>query len=78
MKSKIFISLLVALVMLFTLTAPALAGKPSRGDLMRNPDQEGPWEPGMKYQYAAQVTHDNYVKVTIVLKGQNSFVRKVK
>jgi hypothetical protein len=70
MKSKLFISLLLSLVMLFALAAPALAGKPSRGDLMRSLNQEGPWEPGMKYQYAVQVTHNNYVKVTIVLKGQ--------
>ena len=63
MKSKIIVSLLLALVMLFTLAAPALAGRPQKGMLQQEGSETG------TAKFACQATHDNRVKVTIVLKG---------
>lgn len=68
MKSKILISLLLALVMLVTLAAPALAGRPQTLDILE-------WSgsntiPGTETGTAKyQVTHDNQLKITVVVTG---------
>ncbi|MFC2069133.1 hypothetical protein ACFLTP_09050 [Chloroflexota bacterium] len=64
MKSKTLISLSLALVMLFTLATPALAGPPHRETLLAVGEPTAPTQ-----KSAAQATHNNTVKVTIVLKG---------
>ena len=63
MKSKVLISLLVALVMLFTLAAPALAGKPIKGDFNRLAGTSG------HGSYSFQVTHNNDLKITCVIRN---------
>ena len=76
MKSKILVSLLLALVMLVTLATPALAGKPAKGGLYA-------WDFGPigteTGSVSLQRTHDNYIKLSLVLKGgtpgQQYFVR---
>lgn len=68
MKCKIFISLLLALVMLVTLATPALAGKPHKVNILE-------WSasttvPGTETGIAKyQVTHDNQLKITIIVEG---------
>ena len=67
MKSKILISLLIASVMLFTLTVPALAGKPGKGDLF---EYDSGIIPGTETgKVSLQRTHDGLVKLSLVLKG---------
>jgi hypothetical protein len=66
MKSKLFISLLIAVVMLVTLAVPVLAGKPYKEALdAHNPEPEET----VIANCALQVTHNNDVKVTISLRG---------
>jgi len=68
MKSKILISLLIASVMLVTLATPALAGKPQKCNILE-------WSgsgyiAGTETGFAKyQVTHDNQLKITIVVEG---------
>jgi hypothetical protein len=62
MKPKILISLLLALVMLFTLAAPTLAGKPVKGDFNRLAGTSG------YGRYSFQVTHNNEVKIRCVIR----------
>jgi hypothetical protein len=68
MKSKVLISLLLALVMLFTLATPALAGKPVKDDRFEEEYGTVP-DPYSQVKVTMQATHDNHLKVTIVLKG---------
>jgi len=63
MKSKLLISVLLALVMLVTLTAPALAGKPFKAYMFKGTETQG------TVQCALQTTHDNYIKLAFVAKG---------
>ena len=63
MKSKVLVSLLIALVMLFTLAAPALAGKPTRGTLNAINTESG------TAKYALQAAKDGSLKVTVTLIG---------
>jgi len=63
MKSKLLISLLLAVVMLVTLATPALAAKPEKGHLMR---QSG--EPSGYGKYSFQATHNNDLKFTVVIR----------
>ena len=66
MKSKVLVSLLLALAMLATLATPALAGKPAKGDLYV-------WDDGptgtVVGSVSLQRTHDNLHKLSLVLKG---------
>ncbi|MFC1927711.1 hypothetical protein ACFLW7_03955 [Chloroflexota bacterium] len=67
MKSKVFVSLLIASVMLVTLATPALAGRPAKGDLFE-------WDGGVVSgtetgSVSLQRTRDNYIKLSLVLKG---------
>ena len=64
MKVKAFVAVSLALVMLLTAAAPALA-KPVTGDLYRIGDTSVTGTG----TYALSVTKDNHLKVTIVLKG---------
>jgi hypothetical protein len=66
MKSRIFVSLLLALVMLVTLATPALAGKPAKGGLYAW--DFGPVGPEIG-SVSLQRTHDNHIKVSLVFKG---------
>ena len=61
MKSKLFISLLLAVVMLGTLAAPVLADRES--DTFAASPIEGTGKA------VVQTTHDNYVKVTVSVQG---------
>jgi len=63
MKHKVLLSLLLAVVMLFTLAAPALA-KPIKGTLT---NFLAPAEATGKYSH--RVTRDNYFKVTVAIVG---------
>lgn len=65
MKSKILVALLLALVMLFSIAVPALAGAPSKGGMARYGDNE----PSGWGKYALQATHDNDLKITVVIRG---------
>lgn len=65
MKSKILVSLLLALAMLFSIAAPALAGGPSKGGMARYSDNE----PSGWGKYALQATRDNDLKITVVIRG---------
>jgi len=68
MNSKILVSLLVALVMLFTLAAPALAGKPQTLDVLQW--SGGGYIPDTETGTAKyQVTHDNQMKITVIVTG---------
>ena len=71
MKTKIFISLLFALVLLLTLAAPALAAAPIKGDLQVVMGENGTGT------YSLQVTHDSRVKATVVLHGATTGSYKV-
>ena len=68
MKFKAIIALSLALLMLVILTTPALA-RPYRAYLVVETEATVPEPDGVTGQYTAQVTHNNQVKVTIVLKG---------
>jgi hypothetical protein len=65
MRFKTLIAVTLALVILVTLAAPAFAGKPSRGQFQYYGD---PLEQGAE-KITLQATHDNHLKVTVVLKG---------
>ena len=68
MKSKILISLLIASVMLVTLATPALAGKPQKCDILEWSASN--YIAGTETGFAKyQVTHDNQLKITIVVEG---------
>jgi hypothetical protein len=68
MKSKILISLLIASVMLVTLATPALAGKPQKCDILEWSGSN--YIAGTETGFAKyQVTHDNQLKITIVVEG---------
>jgi len=66
MKSRIVISILLAVLMLATLAAPAFAAKPAKGDLYT-------WDGGptgtATGSVSLQRTRDNYIKLSLVLKG---------
>ena len=66
MKSKLIMSLLLAVLMLGTLATPAFAGKPAKGDLYV-------WDDGptgtVTGSVSLQRTRDNYIKLSLVLKG---------
>jgi hypothetical protein len=64
MKSKILISLLLALVMLFTLTAPAFAGRPAKAkvEAYNNPAE-------VVGTCSVQATHKGELKITVSLRG---------
>ena len=68
MKSKLLISLSLALVMLVTLATPALAGKPQQCDILEWSGSN--YVTGTETGFAKyQVTHDNQLKITIVVEG---------
>ena len=64
MKSKLFISLLIAVVMLVTLTTPALAGRPAKAnvEVYGNPTE-------VVGKCSAQATHNDELKITVSLSG---------
>jgi len=66
MKSKITVSILLAVLMLATLATPALAGKPAGGGLYAW--DMGPVGPEIG-SVSLQRTHDNHIKVSLVFKG---------
>ena len=67
MKSKIIISILLAVLMLGILATPAFAGKPGKGDLYV---WDGGVVPGTETgSVSLQRTRDNYIKLSLVLKG---------
>ena len=70
MKSKIIISILLAVLMLGTLATPAFAGKPAKGDLLE-------WTGGVSGEpvtgtetgkVSLQRTRDNHIKLSLVLR----------
>jgi hypothetical protein len=64
MKSKIFVSLLLALIMLVTLTVPAMAGRPARLNV------EAYGNPAVVVgKCSAQATHNDELKITVSLSG---------
>ena len=65
MKSKITISILLAVVMLFTLTVPALAGRPAKLEV--EVYNSVPVE--VVGKCSVQATHDNELKITVSLSG---------
>jgi len=68
MKHKMLISLLVASVMLFALAVPVLAGKPQKCDILAWSGSN--YIAGTETGFAKyQVTHDNQLKITIVVEG---------
>jgi len=69
MKSKIIISLILAVLMLVTLATPALAAKPHKVDLFEKSTGGTPIPDTETGSVSLQLTHDNYVKITVVLKG---------
>jgi hypothetical protein len=77
MKSKIIISILIAVLMLGILATPAFAAKPVKGDLYV---WDGGVVPGTETgSVSLQRTRDNYIKVSLILKdatpGQQYYVR---
>jgi hypothetical protein len=71
MKSKIVVSILLAVLMLGILATPAFTGKPGKGDLYL-------WDGGIgggvvlgteTGSVSLQRTRDNYIKLSLVLKG---------
>jgi hypothetical protein len=66
MKSRIIISMLLAVLMLGTLTIPTFAAKPEKGGLYE-------WDFGPigteTGKVSLQRTRDNYIKLSLVLKG---------
>jgi hypothetical protein len=67
MKSKITISILLAVLMLGALATPAFAGKPAKGGLYVWDD--GPTAGTVTGSVSLQRTRDNYIKLSLVLKG---------
>ena len=57
MKTKVFISLLLAVLLVGTLAAPALAGRPKEGEVTPLLGSEG------EGKFSVQPTHDGYAKV---------------
>ncbi len=64
MRLKGLIALSLALVMLVTLATPALAGRPAKGVLTIYPPETADTN-----NYSLQATHDNDIKVKVVLRG---------
>ena len=71
MKSKIIISILLAVLLLGTLATPAFAGKPAKGDLLEwtGGPTGGPTAGTETGKVSLQRTRDNYIKLSLVLKG---------
>jgi len=69
MKSKIIISLILAVLMLATLATPALAARPHKADLFERSTGGTPIPDTETGSVSLQLTHDNHVKITVVLKG---------
>ena len=67
MRLKTLIALLLSLVMLFTLAAPALAAKPIKTELYQWVSG-GPTGP-ISGEVSFQTTHDNHLKITVVVEG---------
>jgi hypothetical protein len=65
-KSKIIISILLAVLVLGILATPAFAGKPAKGGLYVWDDGPTGTETG---SVSLQRTRDNYIKLSLVLKG---------
>jgi hypothetical protein len=67
MKSKLIMSLLLAVLMLGILATPAFAAKPAKGDLYV---WDGGVVPGTETgSVSLQRTRDNYIKLSLVLNG---------
>jgi hypothetical protein len=67
MKSKIIISILLAVLMLAALAIPAFAAKPGKGDLF---EHDGGIIPGTETgKVSLQRTHDGLVKLSLVITG---------
>jgi hypothetical protein len=64
MRFKVVVALSLALVMLVTLATPALAAAPQKGGFAIYPP-----ETADRAIYSLQATHDNDLKVTVVLRG---------
>jgi hypothetical protein len=65
MKSKIFVSLLLAVLLLGILASPALASRPLKGDLAPV-DGESLDAAGT---FSIQYTHDGEIKLTVAIRG---------
>jgi len=76
MKSKIVISILIAVLMLGILATPVFAGKPAKGGLYEW--DMGPIGPEIG-SVSLQRTHNNYIKLSLVFKdatpNQQYYVR---
>jgi len=68
MKFRTIIALSLVLILFATLATPALAGRPTRSTYTYSAAYLVQPE-GATADYALQVTHDNRIKVTIVLDG---------
>ena len=67
MKSRIAISILLGVLILGILATPAFAAKPAKGDLYT---WDGGIVPGTETgSVSLQRTRDNYIKLSLVLKG---------
>jgi hypothetical protein len=66
-KSKIAISILLAVLMIGALATPVFAGKPGKGDLYVWDD--GPTAGTETGKVSLQRTRDNYIRLSLVLKG---------
>jgi len=62
MRFKVGMALALALVLLFTVATPALAGAPGKGHFTS-------YAPADVAKYSLQATHDYDIKVTVVLRG---------
>lgn len=68
MKHRISISIILALAMLAALAVPVLAGKPQKCDILEWSGSN--YVAGTETGFAKyQVTHDNQLKITIVVEG---------
>jgi hypothetical protein len=73
MKSKITISILLAVVMLFTLTVPALAGRPAKAKVEAYGNTAV-----VVGKCSAQATHNGELKITVSLRGATPGVYYIK
>ena len=71
MKSRIIISILLAVLLLGTLATPAFAGKPAKGGLLlwTGGPGGGPTPDTETGKVSLQRTRDNHIKLSLVLKG---------
>ena len=65
MKKKLALALVISLVMLVTVATPVLAGNAAKGDLVINTSNES----ASKATYTLQVTKNNDLKITLVIRG---------